>query len=86
MMHCERFLSSNMEYILMDLHRTRVLSAVKDDSSEVTSPTLRSGLYIVRSFNGTADEQLYVLYWPQDTTWNDSALSSVRRNRVTFMR
>ncbi|KIM92371.1 hypothetical protein PILCRDRAFT_417 [Piloderma croceum F 1598] len=34
----------------------------------------------------TADEQLYVLYWPQDTTWDDSALSSVRRNRVTFMR
>jgi hypothetical protein len=29
---------------------------------------------------------LYVIYWPQKTTWTDDAESSVRRNRITFMR
>jgi|SRR6266850_4136687 len=50
-----------------------------------TAP-LRSGLYVVRSFLSTAEEQAYVLYWPEDTTWDDQAVSSVQRNRVTFMR
>jgi hypothetical protein len=49
-------------------------------------PILRSGLYVVRSFVSTAEEQSYVLYWPEDTTWNDQAVSTVQRNRVTFMR
>jgi hypothetical protein len=51
-----------------------------------TEPILRSGLYVVRSFVSTAEEQAYVLYWPEDTTWNDQAVSTVQRNRVTFMR
>jgi hypothetical protein len=49
---------------------------------------LSSGLYIVRA-NATTDlldERHYVIYWPEDSTWNDSAPSLVRRNRVTFMR
>jgi hypothetical protein len=29
---------------------------------------------------------LYVIFWPQATTWNDDAESAVRQNRVTFMR
>ena len=33
-----------------------------------------------------ADERYYVIYWPEDTTWDDSAASSACRNRVTFMR
>ncbi|KAH7907394.1 hypothetical protein BJ138DRAFT_1014577, partial [Hygrophoropsis aurantiaca] len=50
-------------------------------------PTLRSGLYIIRSsMSPQSIEQLYVVYWPEDSTWNDAAVSSVRRNRVTFMR
>jgi hypothetical protein len=48
--------------------------------------TLTSGLYIVRSSVSMAKEQAYVLYWPEDTTWDDQAISSVRRNRVMFMR
>ncbi|KAI9443938.1 hypothetical protein H4582DRAFT_1807523, partial [Lactarius indigo] len=49
--------------------------------------TLSSGLYIVTaSAVGPADERHYVIYWPEDSTWDDSASSSVRRNRVTFMR
>ncbi|KAI0246219.1 hypothetical protein BJV78DRAFT_1286673 [Lactifluus subvellereus] len=49
--------------------------------------TLSSGLYIVRaSTAGPVDEHHYVIYWPEDSTWDDSAVSSVCRNRVTFMR
>ncbi|KAI9455154.1 hypothetical protein BJY52DRAFT_1122135, partial [Lactarius psammicola] len=48
-------------------------------------PILRSGLYIIRTFISTAEEQIYVLYWPEDTTWDDTAFSTVQRNRVTFM-
>ncbi|KAF9231472.1 hypothetical protein BU15DRAFT_68308 [Melanogaster broomeanus] len=49
-------------------------------------PTLRSGLYVLRHLRRQGDEELFVIYWPEDTTWNDSASSSVCRNRVTFMR
>ncbi|KAK0239015.1 hypothetical protein EDD85DRAFT_527825 [Armillaria nabsnona] len=46
-------------------------------------PSLRSGLY---ALNSSTSEQLFVIYWPEDTTWNDNAISAVRRNRITFMR
>ena len=59
---------------------------LKPQHSGKSEPVLRSGLYVVRSLNAaTTENQLYVVYWPQDTTWNDNALSAVRRNRVTFM-
>ena len=51
-----------------------------------SEPVLRSGLYVVRSFVPTSKEQAYVVYWPEDTTWDDRAASHVQRNRVTFMR
>ncbi|KAH8977863.1 hypothetical protein EDB86DRAFT_2816692 [Lactarius hatsudake] len=51
-----------------------------------SEPVLRSGLYIVRSFVSSSEEQAYVVYWPEDTTWDDRAASPVQRNRVTFMR
>ncbi|KAG2040447.1 hypothetical protein BDR03DRAFT_892378 [Suillus americanus] len=55
--------------------------------SSVSMPSLRSGLYIVRAVcEATPDQQLFLVYWPEDSTWDDSAPSSVRRNRVTFMR
>ena len=56
------------------------------EASGSSEPVLRSGLYIVRSFVSTSEEQAYVVYWPEDTTWDDHAASSVQRNRVTFMR
>ncbi|KAK0489058.1 hypothetical protein IW261DRAFT_1602879 [Armillaria novae-zelandiae] len=46
-------------------------------------PSLRSGLYALDS---PTWERLFVIYWPEDTTWNDDAISAVKRNRVTFMR
>ncbi|CAE6502261.1 unnamed protein product, partial [Rhizoctonia solani] len=57
-----------------------------DDSS----PALRSGLYLVLDPNHQdqgSSKAAYIIYWPEDTTWDDQAASSsVRRNRVTFMR
>ncbi|KAH8986018.1 hypothetical protein EDB92DRAFT_1818469 [Lactarius akahatsu] len=49
-------------------------------------PVLRSGLYIVRSFVSTSEEQVYLVYWPEETTWDDRAHLPIQRNRVTFMR
>ncbi|KAI6101021.1 hypothetical protein EDD16DRAFT_1844403 [Pisolithus croceorrhizus] len=52
-----------------------------------TKPTLRSGLYLLRPTEPHGQtEQIFVVYWPQENTWDDSAPSQVRRNRVTFMR
>ncbi|KAL4072300.1 hypothetical protein J3A83DRAFT_4093511 [Scleroderma citrinum] len=48
---------------------------------------LRSGLYILRrTEQQNKAEQIFVIYWPEENTWDDSASSPVRRNRVTFMR
>lgn len=51
---------------------------------------IRSGLYLVLPHaNGNeavSVHHAYMLYWPEETTWDDKAISSVRRNRVTFMR
>ncbi|KAH9054525.1 hypothetical protein EDB87DRAFT_1580466 [Lactarius vividus] len=48
---------------------------------------LSSGLYIVTATDANpTDERQYIVYWPEDSTWNDSAPPPVCRNRVTFMR
>ena len=64
----------------------KLLTPQNGFNSSGAEPVLRSGLYVVRSFVSTAEERAYVLYWPEDTTWNDQAVSTVQRNRVTFMR
>ncbi|KAF8270136.1 hypothetical protein EI94DRAFT_831095 [Lactarius quietus] len=64
----------------------RLLAPQRDYTARGADPILRSGLYIMRAFTSTEEEQTYVLYWPEDTTWDDNAVSTVQRNRVTFMR
>ncbi|KAF8419128.1 hypothetical protein L210DRAFT_3510849 [Boletus edulis BED1] len=60
---------------------------VNPETNVRIQPTLRSGLYIVTTSEQTGDaHQIFVLYWPEQTTWDDSAANSVRRNRITFMR
>jgi len=60
---------------------------VDSDAHARAQPTLRSGLYIITSPEQTGgSHQIFVLYWPEQTTWDDSAAPSVRRNRITFMR
>lgn len=57
------------------------------DSHVRTKPALRPGLYVVTPQEQMGDShQVFVLYWPEQTTWDDSAAPSVRRNRITFMR
>ncbi|KAJ7091563.1 hypothetical protein B0H15DRAFT_836658 [Mycena belliarum] len=62
--------------------------ALSQSTNNESVPHLPSGLYVLRAGNAAAGrpEQIFVLYWPEPTTWNDDAISSVRRNRVTFMR
>ncbi|TFY70646.1 hypothetical protein EVG20_g2356 [Dentipellis fragilis] len=59
----------------------------EDDLSGVSEPTLSSGLYFVKppEFSDT-ENKIYVVYWPEPTTWDDNAVSAVARNRVTFIR
>jgi hypothetical protein len=62
--------------------RAKKLLAAEDDPCH---PPLRSGLYVLRPCQEDPS-LIYVVYWPEQTTWNDDADESVRRNRVTFMR
>ncbi|KAF8122291.1 hypothetical protein EV363DRAFT_1404993 [Boletus edulis] len=60
---------------------------VDPETHVCTQPTLRSGLYIITTPNQTGGaHQIFVLYWPEQTTWDDFAANSVRRNRITFLR
>ncbi|KAI1789535.1 hypothetical protein LXA43DRAFT_892776, partial [Ganoderma leucocontextum] len=54
-----------------------------DSSADPTRPSLRSGMYI--HLRGGQDV-MHVIYWPEDATWDDNCVSSVSKNRVTFMR
>jgi hypothetical protein len=72
---------------LMNLFALRVTSLLAPSDVGNCWPTLSSGLYILKAnAMDLIDERHYVIYWPEDTTWSDSATSSVRRNRITFMR
>ncbi|KAF8270133.1 hypothetical protein EI94DRAFT_1572289 [Lactarius quietus] len=78
-----RFLS---EIDVVDVEMARKLLVPQHDYlARGADPILRSGLYIMRTSTSTLEEQTYVLYWPEDTTWYDNAISTVQRNRVTFM-
>ena len=64
----------------------KLLIPQRDYTSKGAEPILRSGLYIIRTSTSATEEQTYVVYWPEDTSWDDDAVSMVQRNRVTFMR
>ncbi|KDN38013.1 hypothetical protein RSAG8_09786, partial [Rhizoctonia solani AG-8 WAC10335] len=74
-----QFLDDNSAALLSQVHK-----------SADSRPLLRSGLYLAlhpdHNYQGPS-KFAYIIYWPEDTTWDDQAASSsVRRNRVTFMR
>lgn len=55
------------------------------------SPYLRSGIYLLIGPEPSISQVpsspiIYIIYWPEDETWDDNARSSVQKNRVTFMR
>ncbi|KAG9124904.1 hypothetical protein FRC07_009778 [Ceratobasidium sp. 392] len=83
--------------IVKYLRRVRCLNdeaaefLLDDTSSPTSPPVLRSGLYLVlrpeTEPEGVRSKEAYIVYWPEESTWDDQAASSsVRRNRVTFMR
>ncbi|CUA74083.1 GTPase activating protein BUD2 [Rhizoctonia solani] len=48
---------------------------------------LGSGLYLVldpRHQNQGTSKAAYIVYWPEDTTWDDQAVPVIRRNRPDF--
>ncbi|CAE6443309.1 unnamed protein product [Rhizoctonia solani] len=72
----------------LDTNSTTLLS--QTNSPDNSSPVLRSGLYLAldpsHQDQGTSNAA-YIIYWPEETTWDDQAASlSVRQNRVLFMR
>ncbi|KAF7370364.1 VWFA domain-containing protein [Mycena sanguinolenta] len=71
---------------VIDDQTARALNNPTSNNSSI--PHLRSGLYVLcpPDIATTVIRQIFVIYWPEATTWNDNAISSVRRNRVTFMR
>ena len=65
-------------------HSVDALLASRGNSG---TPSLRSGIYFVQPQSPSGDDpRVFVVYWPEETTWDDDAVSSVKRNRVTFMR
>ena len=72
--------------ILIRCIDSAALLLVDPETHARTQPTLRSGLYIIATPEQAGTRQIFVLYWPEQTTWDDYATSSVRRNRITFMR
>ncbi|KAG8834734.1 hypothetical protein FRC17_007458 [Serendipita sp. 399] len=55
------------------------------DPPDANHPLMRPGLYLVDARN--VDRSLfYVVFWPEETTWDQNALYSVVQNRVTIMR
>lgn len=52
---------------------------------------LRSGIYAFHCQQGSAPAllsatHLYIIYWPEPTTWLDTANERTQRNRINFMR
>jgi len=65
----------------------RSANALVSSRDNSVAPHLRSGIYFVQPPSHSHDDpRVFVVYWPEETTWNDDAVSSVKRNRVTFMR
>ncbi|KAG8989467.1 hypothetical protein FRB94_014374 [Tulasnella sp. JGI-2019a] len=72
---------------------TAELLLLSDEARRSSQHELRSGIYLLvrPTLNSsltttTSPPVVYVIYWPEDTTWDDSATGAVRRNRVSFMR
>ncbi|KAF8508104.1 hypothetical protein BU17DRAFT_100044 [Hysterangium stoloniferum] len=75
----------DIEAVDEDTAKLLAIQSTQDSSGLV--PTLASGIYI---FEAPAclksAPKFYVVYWPEDITWNDNAPSGIVKNRVTFMR
>ncbi|PVF92926.1 hypothetical protein CPB86DRAFT_681738, partial [Serendipita vermifera] len=69
----------------VDPETATLLLTPNDEMSGHSRPTLRPGLYLLNSTDIQAG-LLHIIFWPESSTWKDGTVSSVARNRVTFMR
>ena len=80
--------SLSVFYLFKNYFRTLLIShsvdALLAGENNSMVPHLRSGIYFVQS--SSDDPRAFIIYWPEKTTWNDNAVTSVSRNRVGFMR
>jgi len=54
-----------------------------------TGSSLRSGLYLLHDAQTSVPDnghRVYVIFWPEDTTWSNHPTSAAKKNRVAFMR
>ncbi|KAG8984733.1 hypothetical protein FRB93_006355 [Tulasnella sp. JGI-2019a] len=71
---------------------TADLLLLSDDDRRAAQLSLRSGIYLFLPSAGMLGldcgftPTVHIIYWPEDTTWDDTASGGVKRNRVTFMR
>ncbi|KAG8991998.1 hypothetical protein FRB94_012099 [Tulasnella sp. JGI-2019a] len=71
---------------------TANLLLLSEDDRKASQLSLRSGIYLflppsgVLALEGGLAPMVHVIYWPEDTTWDDAAGGGAKRNRVTFMR
>ncbi|KAI0698512.1 hypothetical protein C8T65DRAFT_697822 [Cerioporus squamosus] len=67
----------------LDEQLTAALLLPSDDVGTAARASLRSGLYILKLGDG---DPMYVIYWPEDNTWEDNCAQSTHTSRVAFMR
>ncbi len=48
-------------------------------------PILRPGLYLLHA-SDLQPNLAYIIFWSEETTWDDNSPGVVSRNRTTFMR
>ncbi|CUA74250.1 Sterol 3-beta-glucosyltransferase [Rhizoctonia solani] len=70
---------------IIDVNVARLLSR-----PDTTLEGLRSGLYFAlrpgQDGEGNKSRDVFLIYWPEETTWCDDAEAAIQRNRATFMR
>ncbi|TDL23180.1 hypothetical protein BD410DRAFT_721351 [Rickenella mellea] len=71
---------------VIDEEIEKILLAPRDTASGISKPDLRPGLYALFCPHQGQERKVYVVFWPEDTTWNDDAVSTVTKNRINFMR
>ncbi|EJD00191.1 uncharacterized protein FOMMEDRAFT_112544 [Fomitiporia mediterranea MF3/22] len=83
----DEIISFLREHDAIDDNVANLLALRQTDNTSAFSPVLRAGLYALVLPKTSANEcRVFIIFWPEDTTWDDNAISTVQRNRTTFMR
>ncbi|KAF8341346.1 uncharacterized protein EI90DRAFT_1724498 [Cantharellus anzutake] len=78
----------------IDASTARELLTPLPPSGVPSGPYLRTGIYLILDAQRREDsmdpgtglvQPSFVLYWPEENTWDDNATGDISRNRATFM-